>query len=203
MKKVAIVFVIVALSLLACGGEEGVTPRVPDRYEPTSPALVLENVETSFAKDDILLLKAVLSERFVFHFDPNDVGRSPPGGTYVIPETWSYYDFWKTVERMFYLAHSISISIPTGGVGTPGANETEYEAGNVPITLLVMVNENNGYIVDRGYCDYAFESYASAAGKKYWRLTGWWDFTSGYADERPGVEPTSLGRILALYYRAK
>ncbi len=199
MKKVIIASVTVALLTLACGGEEGVTPRVPDRLEPTAPANVLRNVEISFNQRDVNLLKAMLSPNFVFYFDPRDVGKNPPGSTYIIPESWSYVEFWNALQNLFNHAYSINLSIPTGRVGTPGENETTYRADNITLSLLVMIDDLNGFIVDHGYCNYEFERYEGAGGKKYWRLTGWWDRTSEFFDEYPGVTPTSFGKVLALF----
>ncbi|HUV85772.1 MAG TPA: hypothetical protein VMX79_01525, partial [bacterium] len=136
MKKVLIAFVVVAVLALACGEEEGVTPREPDRLEPTSPACVLKNVEIAFNRGDVNLLKAMLSEDFVFYFDPRDVGKNPPGSTYIIPESWSYTEFWQVLNKMFRQAYSISLSIPTGRVGTPGENETTYRADNITLSLV-------------------------------------------------------------------
>ena len=198
MKKVAFVFVAVAVLTLACGEEEGVTPRVPDRLEATSPANVLKNVAISFNHRDVNLLKAMLSTNFVFYFDPRDVGNSPPGSHYRIPESWSYVEFWNALGNMFSQAYSISLSIPTNRVGTPAENETKYKADNVSISLLVMIDELDGFIVDGGYCNFEFERY-EAAGKKYWRLTTWWDRTSQSYDEYPGASPASIGKVLALY----
>ncbi len=200
MKKVIIFTIAAAMLLLACGEEEGVTPRVPDRLEPTSPAAVLKNVEIAFNSRDINLLKAMLSENFVFYFDPRDVGQSPPGKPeYKIPESWSYVEFWNAVGNMFGQAYSISLSIPTNRVGTPGENETNYKAENISISLLVMIDELNGFIADGGYCNFAFEKYTTKEDKKYWRLTGWWDRTSQSFDEHPGAGGVSLGEILALF----
>jgi hypothetical protein len=184
---------------LACGEEEGVTPRVPDRVDPTTPAHVLRNVEISFNGGKITLLKAMLSTNFVFYFDPRDVGSSPPGKTYLIPESWSYTEFWQAANNMFRNAYRISLLIQTARVGIPGENETTYRADNIDLSLLVMIDDLNGYIADKGYCNFEFERYEGAGGKKYWRLTKWWDRTSQSYDEYPGVTPTSLGRILALY----
>ncbi len=200
MKKVIIAFAAVAVLLLACGGEEGVTPREIDRVEPTTPANVLKTVEISFNRGDINLLKAMLSTDFVFYFDPRDVGQSPPGKPeYKIPESWSRTEFLQAVNNMFDKTYSINLSIPTGRVGTPGENETKYKAENVSISLLVMIDELNGFIADNGYCNFEFQRCEGAGGKKYWRLTGWWDRTSTYFDERPGVAPASLGKLLALF----
>jgi hypothetical protein len=199
MKKVIIASVAVAVLTLACGEEEGVTPRQPDRLEATTPANVLKNVAISFNGSKITLLKAMLSPNFVFYFDPRDVGQSPPGSMYIIPESWSYTEFWYALNNMFDKAYAINLSIPTSRVGTPGENETEYKAENISISLLVMIDELYGYVADNGYCDFEFERYEGAGGKKYWRLTKWWDRTSLGYDENRGANPTSLGRVLALY----
>ena len=199
MKKVIIASAAVALLTLACGDEEGVTPRQPDRVEATSPANVLRNVEISFNQRNINLLKAMLSDGFVFYFDPRDVGQSPPGSHYVLPASWSYTEFWPAVNIIFVRAYSINLSIPTGRVGTPAENETAHKADEISISLLVMITELNGFIADKGYCDYEFERYDGAGGKKYWRLTAWWDRTSQGYDGFPGLEPTSLGRLLAVF----
>jgi hypothetical protein len=185
--------------LLACFEEEGVTK--PGPPEPTTPANVLKNVEISFNQRDIDLLKAMLSTNFVFYFDPRDVGKSPPGRPgYMIPESWSYTEHLGASENMYGKAYSINLSIPTGRVGTPAENETTYRADNISLSLLVMVDELNGFIADKGYCNFEFERYTTKEAKKYWRLTGWWDRTSEFFDEYPGVAPSSLGRVLAMYY---
>ena len=199
MKKVLIASAVVAVLLWACTLEESVTPREPDRLEPTSPAHVLRNVEMAFNRRNIDLLKSMLSGDFLFHFDPADVGRHPPGRKYVIPEYWYYDEFWTATDNMFILAYSISLAIPTKGVGTPAESETTYQADNISLSLRVMVDELSGYVADKGYCNYEFERYAGKEGKKYWRLTGWWDHTSVAYDGHPGVEAASLGRVIASF----
>ncbi len=199
MNKVISAVAAIALLALSCGEEEGVSPQKPERLEPTSPVNVLKNVELAFNHRDVDLLKAMLSTNFVFYFDPRDVGQSPPGSHYIIPESWTRDEFLAAVNNMFRKAYSINLAIPTGGVGTPGENETTYRADNIPLSILVMVDELNGFIADRGYCNFEFERYYSPAGKKYWRVTKWWDRTSEGYDEHPGVSPSSLGRILALF----
>jgi hypothetical protein len=200
VKKALIALVLVSVLLLACGEEEGVTPPVPERYEPTTPAYVVKNFELAFNNRDINLLKAMLSENFVFYFDPRDIGSSPPGSKYIIPESWSYTEFWQALNRMFTKAYSIDLRIPASRVGTPAENETTYLAENVRLSILVMVDEKNGFIADNGYSNFEFERYEAASGKKYWRLTGWWDRTSQGYDANPGVGPSSFGKILALYF---
>jgi hypothetical protein len=107
MKTLIIASVVVVLLALACGEEEGITrPRIPV-INPVYPADVLENVETSFIRRDIDLLKKCLSPDFVFYFDPNDVGQNPPGSIYVIPESWSYTEFWLVARNMFNKTYTV------------------------------------------------------------------------------------------------
>jgi hypothetical protein len=186
-----------ALLPLACGEEEGVTKLPPPVL--TGPANVIENVEMSFNQRNIDLLKKCLGPAFVFYFDPRDVGQSPPGSQYIIPASWSYTEFWSVVNRMFERAYSVSLRIPSSQIGTPKPGEDRYEAKNVSVSLLVMVDEYNGFIADRGYCNFAFGTHYNEQKEKRWCLAGWWDFTSSYADGAPASMPFSLGMILAMY----
>jgi len=200
MNRYILLAAAVALAALSC--EE--TPTEPPPNPPLaniSPANVLGNVEISFNRRDLEVLKSALSRNFVFYFDPDDVGQSPPGSNYIIPESWTYTDFTGAVANMFENAHSISLQINKSAVGTPGENETTYKAENVTINLLVMIDELNGFRAgDYGYCNYAFERYDGEGGKKLWRLTGWWDRTAQpRGDAFAGGAPTSVGRVLALY----
>jgi hypothetical protein len=187
------------VAALACEDRVHAPTPTPEPTGAESPAEALEAVELSFNERAIKVLASALSEDFVFHFDPRDVGQRPPGSEYVIPESWSYTEFWPVAGNMFRQAYSINLSISTSRVGSPGENETTYKAENITISLLVMVDELNGFIADGGYCNFAFERYDSASAKKYWRLTKWWDRTSECFDKYPGLEPTSLGRVLALF----
>jgi len=198
MKKF-ILIAAAALLALSCFFEDEPTTEPPTYPEATSPANVLKNVEISFNQRNAGLLDGVLSKAFVFYFDPDDVGQNPPGSHYIIPESWSYTEFWQAVESMFNKAYSISLTIPTASVGKPGPEETTYDAENINIKILVMVDEVNGYLGNNGYCNFRFERYDGSGGTKLWRLAGWWDNTSASGDANPGVAPTSLGRVLALY----
>jgi hypothetical protein len=193
---------IVAACLLAasCVEEGGTTPGPEGAPEATSPANVLKCVEISFNQTDIKIIVDVLSDGFVFYFDPDDVGQNPPGSNYVIPVSWSCDEFKIVLTNMYRKAFSISLSIPTGGVGTPDPNKTIYKAENVTIKLLVMIDELNGYLADCGYCNFEFERYDGPKGEKLWRLTKWWDNTGVSYDANPGVSPTSVGRVFALFY---
>ena len=197
MKKILLLGIALTLLALACGEEEGYTePPIP---EYTSPATVLTAVDISFNQRNVNYLKASLSPNFVFHFDPDDVGQSPPGSRYIIPESWSYTEFWQVCQNLFEKSYAIKFGIPTRGVGEPGPEETTYDAKNITIGLLVMIDELNGYLVDSGYCNFRFERYDAKSGRKFWHLTDWWDYTAAYGDSKPGAAPTSFGRILALY----
>jgi len=195
MRKLAICVTITGLAVLACFDEPPTGP-AGDRLEPTSPRAVLINVETAFNRRDINLLKAMLSPNFVFYFDLDDVGQLVPGKSYRIPASWTYTEFIKAVENMFKIAHSVSLTIDTTNVGSPGESATSYSAKDVPIDFLVMIDEHNGFRVS-GYCDFAFERYETEGGKRYWRLTKWWDRTAQPGDA--GITTYSFGFILALF----
>ncbi|UCH79094.1 MAG: hypothetical protein JSU81_03860 [Candidatus Coatesbacteria bacterium] len=197
MRKVLWV-VITAAVALSCN--EPTTPQEPEYPEATSPTLVLRNVEMSFNRCDVDRLKAMLGRDFFFYFDPNDVGQSPPGSQYIIPESWSYTEFWDALRNMFQQAHSISLTIKKDNVGTPGENENTYRAGNVILDLLVMIDELNGFRAgETGYCNFTFERYEAEGGQKLWRLTGWWDRTAGGGDAAAGSEPASIGKVFAMF----
>jgi hypothetical protein len=187
-----------ALLGLACFNEEE-SPPAPKQFEPSSPVNVLKNVEISFNRRDINLLKAMLSTDFVFYFDPRDVGQYPPGSQYVIPEFWTRAEFLRAAANMFKKAHTIQLSISTGSVGEPRPEETEYYVENVPAELLVMINELDGFIAESA-STFEFERYLAEGGGKYWRLTEWRD-GGRYYDEAPAAgRPSTIGRVLALFY---
>jgi hypothetical protein len=188
-----------ALALAGCG--ETVIDREPPTPEYASPATVLKAVQISFNQRNIDYLKQSLSPNFIFYFDPRDVGHSPPYSRYIIPESWSHDEFLNGAGHMLEMAYSIDFSINTTGVGTPAENETTYRADNVTLSLLVYIDEVNGCLIDGGYCDFAFERYATEKGERLWRLNGWWDHTSLGYDEGAAASPASLGRVLAMYYR--
>jgi hypothetical protein len=198
MKKVWCI--LAALLALSCFFEDEPTTE-PPYPEATSPANCLKCVEVSFTGRDAVLLDDMLSKAFVFYFDPDDVGMTPPGSQYLIPESWSYTQFRVAVGNMLEKAFSISLTIPTGTVGTPDPNATTYRAEDITIKALVMIDELNGYIADCGYCNFEFERYENEKGQKLWRLTTWEDNTAMQYDANPGVAPASFGKVLALYYQ--
>ena len=169
-----------ALILTGClfSPPEEVPPQPP--VEMTSPVNVLKNVAIAYNQRNIDLYKKALSTNFVFYFDPRDVGQTPPGKTYIIPESWSYTADWEATYNMFNLAYSINLSINTNNIGEPDPEETTYRADNVKISLLVMISELTGYLADGGYCNFEFEKYQNEQSEDRWRLTKWWDRTSEF-----------------------
>jgi hypothetical protein len=184
----------VALALTLACGEEGITVD-PGEF---NPADVLTNLCISFDRSDVKTLTSLVGPAFVFYFDPDDVGQTPPGGSnYVIPESWSRTEFLAAAGNMLEHAYAVDLDIPTSGIGRPAAGAETYRAEAIPVSLLVMVDELNGFIANQGYCDFEFEKYHDN-GEPRWRLTGWWDNTHMYCDA--AAEPTSLGKILAIYH---
>jgi len=101
VKKILLSGMALTLLALACN-EDTVTVNEDYRLLPTSPVQVLKNVEVAFNRRDVNLLKGMLSEGFVFYFDPDDVGQNPPGvPNYTIPESWTYKEFITCVGKLF------------------------------------------------------------------------------------------------------
>jgi hypothetical protein len=188
VKKVILFFAAVVL-LAACKEESGLGPG-PTHPQPTTPATCLTCVEVSFNQRDIGLLKAMLNESFVFYFNPEDVGQWLPGSGYVIPKSWTRAEFVRAASKILKSVYSVSLSIPTAGVGEPDPGAKTYKAEDINITLLVMIDERNGVLVERGYCDFAFGEYTGEDAHKYWHITEWRDWTYHW----------SLGRFLAMYH---
>jgi len=195
------IFIGVALTLLALAcNEPPVAVEEDYRLLPTSPAQVLKNVEIAFNQRDINLLKGMLSESFVFYFDPDDIGHEVPGGGYVIPESWTYKQFIRAVGNLFEKAYAISMKIDHDEVGEPGGGAATFGAEEITVQLLVMIDEVNGYIGE-GYSDFEFEKYRPKSGPACWHLTTWWDNSAYGCDENTCVVPASFGMVLALFYQ--
>ncbi len=183
-------FVLAALGTGCLFGDEPEAP--PEIPAMTEPKLVLANVEHAFNERDKDLLHDCVQADFIFYFDAGDVGQKPPGSEYRIPESWSKAEFMGACSNMFDKAYRISLSVPRDKIGKPKEGVTYFVAEKIPLDILVMVDELNGYQADRGYCDFEFAKQAD--GK--WLMVKWRDHTGGgYADS-----PATLGRILALYY---
>lgn len=179
-----------ALFLSACSDNPEETAP-PGPYKPSEPKYALANVELAFNGKNAALLDRCLDPGYRFYFDVNDVGERTNG--YLIPEYWSRADFLGAAGNMFGRAYAVSMNNGWKAVGSPGPGENNYTAASVGLRFVVMVDANNGYMIDDGTCDYDFAEVA--AGE--WRLTRWKDRSR----ECGCVGETTLGRILASYYR--
>ncbi len=188
-----IIYMALALALLplACG-EGGVAPQTADRLEPATPLTVLRNVELAFDNRDLGLFKTALSPDFVLYFDPRRVGRLPPGGKNPIPESGSYSEIVRWVSDLFEKAYFISLTFGLGNVGEPEPEEKTYLTENIKVTLIVKMDEHEGYTYD-GYGNVEFEKYAAANGEDYWRIKYWWDRGGDASGECPASTPPSFG----------
>jgi hypothetical protein len=198
MKATTHVMLAVALAgalLLACGGEEETT--TPTAIVNDSPANCLKVIAASWNGKNYNRFRPCLSPDFVFYFNPNDVGASIGG--YEIPVSWNYTQMTAAVKNMFEQAYDIEMAIPTSTVGKPGSGATTWRANNIIISMTLYTAPGTGYRIGAGYCNFAFEKYEEN-NEARWRLTSWWDFSrEGSAAAVPGVEPSSLGRVLSLY----
>jgi hypothetical protein len=198
VKKLSVAVILLALLVAAC--EEEDTEKTYPPVEKTGPEPALECVQTAFNQRNIDLLKAALNTTFVFYFDEGDVGRTPPGGSqYIVPESWSYTEFWTAVLNLFELAYDVDLYINTPSVGKPAKTDEFYRCEGITTSLRVMIDETNGFTANQGYCDFEFRKYYNEYGEPRWGLTGWWDNTHTAADGYPGTETYSLGMVLAYY----
>jgi hypothetical protein len=188
-----VLLITLALTILpgtAC--KEVVDPGPQPDYTADTPEECIYNLELSFNTRDIALYESILSPNFTFYFNPTDVGSDVNG--YVIPSSWGYEDDWISTDNMFTEAYEITMELPEGDVGDPPADATTYTASNISISLLVMIDADNGYIANKGTCEFTFEKVRNDDGV-YWVIKDWRDFT--YA--KKGSESTSLGEIKAAF----
>jgi len=167
MKRALLSLIVIGLLFAAC---DDVIIEPPERT-PATPTDCAYFLEVSFNTQDIQLYKSCLSPDFTFYFDPEDVGRDIDG--YIIPESWDYEEDWNAVHNMFTDAYDVSFNIAESEIGNPEEGETEYLAEDIPVQLLVMIDENNGFN-GNGICDFTFGTYDSN-GQTYWRIKDWWD----------------------------
>ncbi len=191
----ALVAAAAAVTALSCSGEGGAGPAAPGSPH-VSPAEVLANVRRAFNGRDLGLLEGALAADFVFYARPEDVGKTPPGGNYEIPASWTRDEFLDIAAHMFARAHSIDFWLSNAGIGTPPAGQNRYRT-TIPIDVTVMVTSDTGYRAE-GYCNVEFTRDEGAEGEVWW-LAKWWDYTEEL-DGPSGVTPASLGRVLAIYY---
>jgi hypothetical protein len=199
MKRTTFGLVAAALTVLACGGPEGVSPG-PDiaMLEPTDPQYVLINVTYAFDYRHLKILKVSLCDDFVFRFCPEDVGANVNG--YIIPERWTRDEFYAAAAHIFAEAYYTDLDISLYGIRSPGPGETEFRIEGVTTRFEVYVDPYTGYGTYGGHCDFEFRGYAPGDGKTYWRVLRWWDRTFVEPSGDAGTERTTLGRILAMYH---
>lgn len=193
MKRIILILLsLTVLFGLACN-EETITNPIPEKdYTADSPVECIYNLELSFNSRDIELYRAMLSPNFTFYFNQQDVGNDIDG--YIIPTSWGYEEDWQATQNMFNQTYDISMQLPENDIGAPPEGATEYTAENVTVSLLVMVDENNGFIANKGYLEFTFVK-VNGGGEDYWVIKDWRDFT--YA--RKGIDSASLGEIKAVF----
>jgi hypothetical protein len=198
MKRILLISIALAV-LLGASCKEATEPEVPDYYGAT-PAECIYNLELSFNARDISIFEKQLAPDFTFWFSPLDVGHDVNG--YIIPSSWGYDHMRRAVWNIIRPydqegGYDVAMQLPENDVGTPPEGATTYTAENIGISLLVMVDEDNGFIANMGTLEFAFEK-ANNGSEDYWRITDWRDFTY----MKKGVESADLGMILATFYAA-
>jgi hypothetical protein len=181
-----------ALLSAACIFSEPDDTPAPRVIVPNTPAHCLKVIAASWNGRNYDRFQPCLSPDFVFYFNPIDVGQTVEG--YVIPVSWNYTQMTAAVKNMFEQAYDIEMAIPTSTVGTPGSEDTTWQANTITVKMTLLTEPGTGYRIGDGYCDFAFEKYDDD-GKDRWRLTEWRDYSrEGYDDA-----PTTLGKVLTLF----
>ena len=192
MRLIAILAVLIAITTFIACKDDIITP------QGNTPTDVLELIEESFNRQGISVLDSVLSTDFVFYFNPADVGTPVDG--YIIPDSWNRDDYMRACGNMFTEAYSVEFEVDTTGVENPEDGVTNYEAYNVTVYILVMIDATNGFIAD-GVCDFEFINDTSG-GYDDWKVSKWYDRTLQYGSAVLSgtlMEP-SFGVILAMFY---
>ncbi len=191
MKRILLISLSLAV-LLGVACKETIEPGPGVDTTPETPSECIYNLEYAFNSRDIALYKLVLSPDFTFYFNPSDVGKDVDG--YTIPASWSYAEDTAATANMFTLAYDISMVLPEDSIGDPPEGATTYTAENIAISLHVMIDGYNGFIANKGTCEYTFNK-VSDGDESYWVIKDWRDFT--YA--KKGAESASLGEIKASF----
>ncbi len=161
-------------------------------YFPTSPEECIYYLELAYNSRDIIMYKAILTPDFTFYFNPIDVGKDVDG--YIIPDSWDYDEDTTATGNMYRMAYDISMQLPENDIGTPPEGATEYTADNIGISLLVMVDADNGFIANNGTVEFTFVK-VDDGGEGYWIIKDWRDFTFA----KKGTDSASLGGIKATF----
>jgi len=171
-------------------GDEDAAPTEAGPYDATEPKYVLANVELAFNRGDVNLLSDCLAGEFKFFFDVDDIGQKIDG--YTIPASWARDEFLAAADNMFAETRDISLTDHWREIGTPAPGETSFQAADVPLEIVVVVDAGNGYAFDDGTCDYEFAKEPT----RIWHLAKWRDRSR----ECGCLGPATFGRILARYH---
>ncbi|MCP4231788.1 MAG: hypothetical protein GY771_16790 [bacterium] len=158
-----------------------------------SPRDCIELLVRAINGGNIAGYRTLLAPDYTFYFNDADVGDEVDG--YTIPETWDLDEESAAMGNMFDEAYYITCTIPLSDIGDPPDGGDTFTATEIPISLLVMLDADNGLIANKGNIEFAFEKVTEGDGY-YWRITGWHDFTFA----KKGVESVSLGEMKVIYY---
>ncbi|MCP4231786.1 MAG: hypothetical protein GY771_16780 [bacterium] len=177
----------------------GVACKDPVAPEPTyfglTPSQCIYYLEQAFNDRDIGIFEKQFSPNFIFYFNEDDIGNEV--NEYTIPETWDFDHFRHAVWNMLRPfdedgAYEVSLELPEDNVGSPPDDAAEYTS-NIPFSILVMIDEENGLLANKGSQEFVFEK-TDNDGEDYWRIKDWLD--SSYFKS----STTTMGTILAYWY---
>jgi hypothetical protein len=191
--RMVILAAAVLLSFAACE-DGGTTPPDDGDGDGGGARTSLETIQAfrdALNSRDTGSLENLLTDGFRFYFDEDDVGETV--GDYTIPTSCNGSVFLCAVGNMLKSAYAVSFYFDESDVGGPAEGDTTYETGEVDISLTVMLDSLNGFLVT-GSVTFRFWL-DSSAEDEVWLLSNMKDFTSY------GAGSESFGKILAFYYQ--
>ncbi|MBD3400633.1 MAG: hypothetical protein GF399_09925 [Candidatus Coatesbacteria bacterium] len=142
----------------------------PEWQDPTTPEILIEDLEYTYNEADHLKYVELLHEDFVFYFDEEDVGGD-------IPSSWGYQDEIDATENLFEKAQAFNITLDLiipGDYTDPEEGEDEMWVYDVAYDLRVRID-------DTTYLAQATANYNCVvdgtvdSGADRWRFLQWYD----------------------------
>ncbi len=190
MVRLSLYSVLSAVLLLsACGDTTG----SDTHWNATEPDMCVLYFEGSFNDRKIEILETQIAPGFVFHFAQSDIGETVNG--YTIPSAWDYDHIFRAASNMFRAygeggAYFIRMIISEGHIGFPPEGAGTYTSPEDEIYFTAKTSETGGYEIENAIVNFSFVK-GNNGTYDYWRLTDWYEFTSGEA---------SIGKALAHFY---
>lgn len=171
----SLVIVVLGLSLVGCDGENPPTETLLTSFDLSTPGKTLKTYSHVITDSrNIDEYERILSASYRFYFNPSDVGKTLKDG-YDIPEYWDNAADWAATNNMFANAYDIKMTVKNWEDYDVVPEGTTYTAHDVEIEFYIYPESPDFSELTTGVCDVDFEKIDG-----YWRISKWFDKTSGY-----------------------